>query len=186
MKLFIKNMISIRCKMVVQSELESLGFHCLMIDLGEVVISEELSSKQLEQLRAVLLASGLEILDDKKAILNERIKNALLEIVYGKEELSKINISDAISAKLQTDYNHLASLFSELNEITIEQYYIKSKIERVKELLLNENFTLTEISYRLNYCSVAHLSTQFKRITGLTPTFYRKLRQNKYLPMDNV
>lgn len=186
MRLFIKNMISIRCKLVVKSELERLGFNCTKIDLGEVVISEDLNSNQLEQLRSVLSESGLEILDDKKAILNERIKNALLEIVYGKEELIKINISDAISAKMRTDYNHLASLFSELNEITIEQYFIKLKIERVKELLLNENFTLTEISYRLNYCSVAHLSTQFKKITGLTPTFYKNLRQNRYLPLDNV
>lgn len=172
--------------MVVQSELERLGFKCTKIDLGEVVISEELNNKQLEQLRTALSKSGLELMDDKKAILNERIKNALFEIVYREEDLSKINISDSISAKMETDYNHLASLFSELNKISIEQYFIKLKIERVKELLLNENFTLTEISYRLNYCSVAHLSNQFKKITGLTPTFYKTLRQNKYFPMGNV
>lgn len=176
MKLFIKNMICTRCKMVVKNELENLGLHYTRVQLGEVVISEELNNKQLEQLKAALSESGLELMDDKKAILNERIKIAVFEHVYRNEELSKINFSEAISEKLQTDYNFLAGVFSELNETTIENYYIKLKIERVKELLLKTDLTLTEISYKLNYCSIAHLSAQFKRITGLTPTFYKNLR----------
>lgn len=172
--------------MVVKSELERLGFNYTRIHLGEVIISEDLNHEQLEQLKAALSESGLELMEDKKAIMNEKIKSAIHELVYSKEEPSKINFSEAISEKLKTDYIYLAGMFSELNDSTIENYYINLKIERVKELLLKTDLTLTEISYELNYCSVAHLSTQFKKNTGLTPTFYKNLRQKKSLPPDNM
>lgn len=186
MKLNIKYMVSIRCKMIVKAELEKLGLHQKVIDLGEVVIQEELTIEQHEQLKVALLRSGLELMDDKKAILIERIKNTIVEMVHYAEEHPKENFSDYLHKKLQYDYTYLANLFSEVTGITIEHFIIAHKIERVKELLLYDELNLTEISYMLNYSSVAHLSSQFKKVTGLTPTFFKNLRLKKRNMLENI
>lgn len=165
--------------MVVKSELDKLGLHYTRIDLGEVNIKETIDARQRTLLKTTLLLSGLELMDDKKAILIERIKNVVVEIVQAEDESNKMNFSGLLSQNLKCDYNYLAGLFSEVTGITIERYLIAQKIERVKELLLYHEYTLTEISYRLNYSSVSHLSSQFKKVTGLTPTYYRKLRHKK-------
>jgi len=179
-------MVSIRCKIVVKSELDKLGLHYSKVELGEVELKEVLDSEQLALLKAALLQSGLELMDDKKAILIERIKNVIVEMVHYADEPCKINFSDLLSEKLNYDYTFMANLFSEVTGITVEQYLISHKIERVKELLLYDELTLTEISYRLNYSSVAHLSSQFKKVTGLTPTYFRKLRRRKLSMPGNV
>ncbi|MFU8844263.1 MAG: helix-turn-helix domain-containing protein, partial [Bacteroidales bacterium] len=155
MKLFIKYMVSMRCKMVVKSELDKLGLHYLKVELGEVNVRENLTDEQRSQLKAGLMKSGLELMDDKKAILIEKIKNLVIEMVHYSEEVPKMNFSDFLSEKLNLDYTYLANIFSEVTGLTIEQYIIAHKIERVKELLIYDELTLTEISYRLNYSSVA-------------------------------
>lgn len=179
MKLYIKYMVSIRCKMMVKSELEKLGLHHLVVDFGEVEILEDISNQQREQLKEALAATGLELMDDKRAILIEKIKSVIVEMVHYEDERPKTNFSDYLSEKLQYDYTYLANLFSEVTGITIEYFIIAHKIERVKELLLYDELNLTEISYKLNYSSVAHLSSQFKKVTGLTPTFFKQLRQKR-------
>ena len=186
MKLFIKYMVSIRCKMVVKTELDKLGLHYTKVDLGEVNIKEPIDAGQRAFLKAELLKSGLELMDDKKAILIERIKNVIIEMVHSDEESNNMNFSGLLSNKLNYDYNYLANLFSEVTGMTIERYLIAHKIERVKELLLYHEFTLTEISYLLNYSSVAHLSSQFKKVTGLTPSYFKKLRHKKPAPPGQV
>ncbi|MBZ5856993.1 helix-turn-helix domain-containing protein [Flavihumibacter profundi] len=179
-------MVSIRCKMIVKAELEKLNLHFSSIDLGEAEISEDITPFQWESLKKSLLTSGLELMDDKKAILIEKIKNVIVEMVHYSDELPKIKKSVFISEKLNHDYTYLANLFSETTGITIEQFIIAHKIERVKEMLLYDELNLTEISYKLNYSSVAHLSTQFKKVTGLTPSFYKKLKQKKRINLENL
>lgn len=181
-KLFIKYMVSLRCKMMVKEELQKLGLHYVIVDLGAVEILEDISVEQRVQLKKNLIKSGLELLDDKKSVLIEKIKNIIIEMIHYSDELTKVNYSDYISEKLGHDYTYLANMFSEVKGITIQQFIIIHKIERVKEMLIYDELNLTEISYKLHYSSVAHLSNQFKKITGLTPTFYKqlknKLRQN--------
>jgi len=173
-------MVSMRCKMAVKSELDKLGLHHTKVELGEVEIMEDITKEQQNQLKFGLLQSGLELMDDQKSILIERIKNTIIEMVHYNEELPRINFPEHLSDKLRHDYTYLANLFSEVTGITIEHYMIVHKIERVKELLLYDELNLTEIAYKLNYSSVAHLSNQFKKVTGLTPTFF-KLLKNKRL-----
>jgi len=172
--------------MAVKEELRNLGLHFIAVDLGEVEIFEELTKEQHTRLKENLLKSGLELLDDKKNILIERIKAVIVEMIHYSEELPKINYSDHISEKLNQDYTYLSNIFSEVKGITIQQYIIFHKIERVKELLLYDELTLTEISYRMQYSSVAHLSNQFKKVTGLTPTFYKQLRQKRKGNLENL
>ncbi len=179
-------MVSLRCKMLVQEEFRKLGLHYTTVDLGLVEIMEEISPDQQEQLKLSLLKSGLEILDDKKSILIERIKNVITEMIHYSEELPKVNYSDYISEKLNYDYTYLATIFSEVKGMTIQQYIIINKIEKVKELLLYNEFTLTEIAYKLHYSSVAHLSNQFKKITGLSPSFYKALKQKRTHNLENM
>jgi AraC-like DNA-binding protein len=179
-------MVSIRCKMIVKSALTNMGLHYRVVELGEVDVKEDITAEQRNQLRLALSKSGLELMDDKKAILIEKIKNVIVEMVHYADEPPKTNYSDYISEKLNHDYTYLANLFSEVTGITIEHYIIAHKIERVKELLLYDEFNLTEISYMLNYSSVAHLSNQFKKVTGLTPTFFRQLKHKKRNTLDNV
>jgi len=186
MKLYIKYMVSIRCKMVVKEALNKLGLHYVLVDLGMVEVMEELSAAQREALKKALLISGLELMDDKKAMLIEKIKNVIIEMVHYSDELPKVNYSDYISQKLGLDYTHMAKIFSEVKGITIEHYIIAHKIERVKELLLYDELTLTQISYLLNYSSVAHLSKQFKKVTGLTPSFFKQLKDKKRNNLDNI
>jgi AraC-like DNA-binding protein len=186
MKLYIKYMVSIRCKMVVKEELKKLGFNCVILDLGSVEIMEELSLEKREELKLALLKSGLELMDDKKAILIEKIINIIIEMVHYTDELPRLNYSDYISQKLGQDYTHISKIFSEVKGITIEQFIIAHKIERVKELLLYDELNLTQISYILNYSSVSHLSRQFKKVTGLTPSFFKQLKGKKRNTLENI
>lgn len=186
MKLYIKYMVSLRCKMMVKEELIKLGLHYVLIDLGVVEILEDVTAEQREQLRVNLLRSGLELLDDKKAILIDKIKSVIIEMIHYADELPDVNYSEYISQKLDYDYTYLANVFSEVKGITIQQFIITHKIEKVKELLLYDELNLTEISYKLHYSSVAHLSNQFKKITGLTPSFYKQLKQKRNANLENV
>ena len=186
MVLYIKYMVSLRCKMMVKEELKKLGLHFVIVDLGVVKILEEISSEQFEELKINLLKSGLELLDDKKSILIEKIKNVIIEMVHYSDELPKVNYSDYISEKLNYDYTYLSNMFSEVKGINIQQFIINQKIERVKELILYDELNLTEISYKLNYSSVSHLSNQFKKITGLSPSFFKQLKQKRNQNLENI
>lgn len=186
MKLFIKYMVSLRCKMVVKEELDKLGLHYTKIELGEVEIMENITEAQYNQLKFSLLQYGLELMNDQKSVLIERIKNAVVEMVHYTDEFPRFDSSDYISKKLNHDYTYLANLFSEVTGITIEHYIIAHKIERVKELLLYDDLNLTEISYKLNYSSVAHLSNQFKKVTGLTPSYFKRLKSKRLIGLDEM
>lgn len=186
MKLYIKFMVSARCKMMVTSELDKLGLHHLKVELGEVEVMEDMTATQRQLLKSALLKSGLELMEDHRAILIERIKNIIVEMVHYSEDCPKINFSWYLSEKLNHDYTYLANLFSEVTGITIEHYIIAHKIERVKELLMYDELNLTQISYKLNYSSVAHLSSQFKKVTGLTPTFFKQLKFKKLKTLDEI
>jgi AraC-like DNA-binding protein len=186
MVLYVKYMVSLRCKMVVKDELKKLGLRYVSVDLGTVEILEDITLEQREQLKKNLLRSGLELLDDKKSILIEKIKSVIIEMIHYSDELPKVNYSDFISEKLGYDYTYLANTFSEVKGITIQQFIIIHKIERVKELLLYDELNLTEISYKLHYSSVAHLSNQFKKITGLSPSFYKQLRKKRKVNLENI
>lgn len=164
--------------MAVKEELNKFGLHFIVVDLGEVEIMEDLSLLQREQLKESLLRCGLELMDDKKAILIEKIINAITEMIHYTDDALKINFSDYISKKLNYDYTYLSNLFSSVKGITIQQFIIIHKIEKAKELLLYDELNLTEISYKLHYSSVAHLSNQFKKITGLSPSRFKQLKNN--------
>lgn len=179
-------MVSLRCKMLVKEELGKLGIHCLMVDLGVIETLEDITDEQRLRLSKNLLKSGLELMDDKKSILIERIKNLIIEMVHYSDEVPHVNYSDYISEKLNYDYTYLSNIFSEVKGITIQQFIIHHKIEKVKELLLYDELNLTEISYKLNYSSVAHLSSQFKKITGLTPSYYKKIKQKRSDNLENL
>jgi AraC-like DNA-binding protein len=172
-------MVSLRCKMMVKEELKKLGIHYVCVDLGMVEIFEPITMDQHDQLKENLLMSGLELLDNKKSILIEKIKNVIVEMIHYCDELPKMNYSDYISKKLNYDYTYLSNMFSEVKGITIQQYIIIHKIEKVKELLLYDELNLTEIAYKLHYSSVAHLSNQFKKITGHSPSFYIQLKEKR-------
>lgn len=179
-------MVSLRCKMLVKEELKNLGIHYIVVDLGMVEILEDITPIQLEKLRVALLKSGLELMDDKKSILIERIKNVIIELIHYSDVVPKVNFSDYLSEKLGYDYTYLANTFSEVKGITIEHYIIANKIERVKELLIYDELNLTEISYLMNYSSVAHLSNQFKKVTGLTPTYFKQLKHKRRTNLENM
>jgi AraC-like DNA-binding protein len=172
--------------MVVKSELDKLGLYYTRVDLGEVEIREQITPDQRSALNLALLNSGLELMEDRQTILIERIKAVVIEMVHYSEELPKVNFSTYISEKLNLNYTYLANIFSEVTGNTIERYIIAHRIERVKELLLYDELTLTEISFRLNYSSVAHLSNQFKKTTGLTPTFYKNMKHKKRTSLDKL
>ena len=179
-------MVCIRCKMVVKSEVEKLGLHYTNVELGEAVVREELSTEQMNRLSIGLKKFGLELMDDKKSILVEKIKAIIIELVHYNEEQLKINLSDYLSEKLNHNYTYLANLFSEVKGTTIEQFYLAHKIEKVKELLVYDELNLTEIAYRLHYSSVAHLSNQFKKMTGLTPSHFKNLRHKRRSTLENM
>jgi AraC-like DNA-binding protein len=174
-------MVSQRCKKLVQAELKKLGVQSqyVMVDLGMVDILENITLQQRRQLKANLKKTGLEVLDNKKGFIIDKIKNVIIEMVHQAGELPVLNYSDYISTKLGYDYTYLANIFSEVKGITIQQYIIIQKIERVKELLLYDASNLTQISNKLHYSSVAHLSNQFKKVTGLTPSYYKQLKQKR-------
>lgn len=179
-------MVSNRCKLAVKDELKKLGLHFIVVEMGEVEIMEELTEDQQRALQTGLRASGLELMDDKKSVLIEKIKNVITEMIHNSDDLPKVNYSDFISAKLNYDYTYLSNLFSEVKGITIQQFIIVHKIERVKELLFYDEMNLTEISYKLHYSSVAHLSNQFKKVTGLSPSAYKQLKHKHRIPIEEI
>ena len=179
-------MVCIRCQMVVRAELEKLGIRFANVKIGEADIMEDMDSVRLAQFDAALRKSGLLLMDNKKSILVEKIKGAIIELVHYQEEQIKVNLSDYLSEKLQYDYTYLANLFSEVKGITIEKFYLTHKIEKVKELIVYDELSLSEIAYRLHYSSVAHLSNQFKKFTGLTPTHFKNLKNKRRGTLEDV
>ncbi len=172
--------------MLVKEELKKLGLHYILVEMGAVDIMESLTPAQLELLGNALQKSGLELMDDKKAVLMEKVKNVIIEMVHYTDELSKVNFSDFLSEKLNHDYTYLANLFSETQGITIEKFLISHKIERVKELIIYDELNLTEIAWQMHYSSVAHLSNQFKKVTGLTPSHFKQLKNKRRRPIEEI
>ena len=186
MKIYIKYMVSLRCKMFVKDELKKIGLNSVSVELGMVEVPDDITEQQLEVLSDGLKKGGLELLDDKKNILVEKIKNAIIEMVHYSDELPKVNDSDYISEKLGYDYTYLSNTFTEVKGMTIQQYIIHHKIERVKELLMYDEHTLTEIAWKLRYSSVAHLSNQFKKNTGLTPTYFKEIKEKRKINLEDL
>jgi YesN/AraC family two-component response regulator len=172
--------------MVVQSELKKLDIQTENVRLGKVALKQELSDDQIKMLNKNLLARGFEVIDDKKSQIIEGIKNVIIELVHYQDSETKNNLSDILSNKLQHDYNYLSNLFSEVESTTIEKYFIAQKIEKVKELLGYDELSLSEIADSLNYSSVAYLSNQFKKVTGLTPSQFKQIKEDKRRPLDEV
>ena len=172
--------------MAVNEDLKKLGLHFIVVDLGEIEIMEDLSASQLNQLKTTLLNSGFELMDDKRAVLIERIKNTIIEMVHYSNELIKTNFSIYLSEKLNHDYTYMSNLFSEIQGTTIEQFIISHKIERIKELIIYGELNITEIAWKMNYSSVAHLSNQFKKMTGLTPSHFKQLKEKRRSPIEEI
>lgn len=179
-------MVSNRCKTVVKEALKKLGLHFIVVDLGEVEIMEDILEDQRTQLKSTLLNAGLDLMDDKRAMLIEKIKNVIIEMIHHSDEIIKVNFSSFLSEKLDYGYPYLASLFSEVQGTTIEQFIIIHKIERIKELIIYGELNITEIAWKMNYSSVAHLSNQFKKVTGLTPTHFKKLKVKRRSPIEEI
>jgi AraC-like DNA-binding protein len=186
MKLYIKNMVCGRCEMAVKSALEKMQIPVLSIQLGEVELSRDLVENEKQTLAKILNALGFELLDDKISKTIERIKNLIIDLVHYQNEKLKINLSTYLAEDLMQDYSTLSNLFSETEGTTIEHYFIAQKIERTKELLIYNELTLSEIAIQLNYSNVAHLSNQFKKVTGFTPTHFKKLKAVKRKQIDNL
>lgn len=172
--------------MMVKEELRKLGLHFVLVDLGEVEVMEDLTSEQWEILRTNLALIGLELIDDKRSILIQRIKNVVIEMVHHADEMPNTNFSNYLSSKLHHDYTYMANLFSEVQGTTIEQFIISHKIERIKELIIYDELNITEIAYKMNYSSVAHLSTQFKKMTGLSPSHFKQLKVKRRRPLEEL
>jgi AraC-like DNA-binding protein len=179
-------MVSLRCKLLVKEKLNKLGIEYSSVDLGEVELPEDITDQQKLQLKLSLAEAGLELMDDRKKILIEKIKAVVVEMVHYGDEFPTTNFSDYISEKLHYDYTYLANLFSEVKGTTLEHFVVAHKIERVKELLIYDELNLTEIAYKLNYSSVAHLSNQFKKITGLTPSFFKKMKDKRRRSLEDI
>jgi AraC-like DNA-binding protein len=186
MKIYIQNMVSLRCKMLVKAELKKLDLDYKYVDLGVVKLSYPISNEKKEELKKVLHQSGLELMDDEKTMLIEKIINIIVEMVHYTDEIPKVNFSIFLSEKLNMDYHKLAEVFSKTKGVTIEQFIQLHKIERVKELIIYNELNLTEISYLMHYSSVAHLSKQFKLITGLTPTFFKNLAERRRNNLEDL
>ena len=186
MKLYIKYMVSQRCKLALKEELRKLGIRYTSIELGEVEIYETLTHKQREALKASLYNCGLELMDDKRTILIEKVKNLITEMIHYNDELPKTNYSDFISERLQHDYTYLSNLFSQVKGITIQQFIINHKVERIKELISYGEMNLTEIAWKMNYSSVGHLSNQFKKITGFSPSHFKQSKQKRRSPIEEI
>jgi AraC-like DNA-binding protein len=172
--------------MIVKEELKKLGLHFILVDLGVVDIMEDLTLEQRRLLKIALFNDGLELMDDKKAMLIEKIKNVIIEMVHYAEEMPKINFSHFLVEKLNYDYTYLANLFSEVQGTTIEQFIISHKVERIKELIIYDEMNITEIAFKMNYSSVAHLSSQFKKVTGLTPSHFKSLKDKRRSPIEEI
>lgn len=184
--IYIKNMVCDRCVMVVRDIFARLSIEVAQVVLGEVEVPDTLTAEQVKQLTSQLEAVGFEVIDNRRSKLIEQIKNYIRDLVYRQEGVLKVNLSDYLAAQLHLDYPYLTTLFSEAEGTTIEKYYIAQKIERVKELLVYDDLSLSEIAHRLNYSSTAHLSSQFKKVTGLTPTFYKQLADKRRKPIDKI
>ena len=179
-------MVSTRCKMVVKAELDKLGLHHTMIELGEAEIIEEIPEAQYKLLDSSLRDWGLELMDDRQAVLAEKIKTIIIALIHSDQTELRINLSDHLSEKLNHNYTYLSNLFSKIKGTTIEKYYLSHKIERVKELLIYDELSLTEIAYKMHYSSVAHLSNQFKKMTGLTPSHFKNLRHKRRIMLEDL
>lgn len=179
-------MVSLRCKMLVKAELEKLGLGYKIVELGEVELTDDISSKTWNELNTALKRSGIELMQNQKSILIEKIKNIIVELVHYAEEPLKMNLSAYISQKLHHDYTYLANLFSETQGVTIEHFYIIHRVERIKELLIYDELSISEIAWKMNYSSVGHLSVQFKKITGLTPSFFKKIKDKKRRGLEDI
>ena len=186
MKIYIKNMVCSRCKMVVETILQEHQIMPLVVDLGEVEIVGDLSEEQLSALNISLKKMGFELIDDKKSRIVNKIKTIIISQVFHTKEAKATNLSKHLSDLLNYDYNHLSNIFSEAEGISIEKYFINQRIERVKELILYDELSLSEIAYQLGYSSVSHLSNQFKKITGLAPSFYKSLKENKRTNIEEL
>ncbi|HTE33751.1 MAG TPA: AraC family transcriptional regulator [Chryseolinea sp.] len=184
-KLYIKNMVCDRCSMVVRQELAKLGIEPLSVTLGEVQLAEQLNSEQRQQIRQSMQAVGFELIDDKRSKTIEQIKNAIIDLVHNNKRLNS-NLSEYLATQIGRDYAYQSHLFSDIEGTTIEQYFIHQKIEKVKELLVYDELTLSQIAYSLDYSSVAHLSNQFKKVTGLTPSHFKKIGDKRRTPIDRV
>lgn len=186
MILHIKNMVSLRCKMLVREEIERIGLHFVNVDLGWVEILEDISTQDYSKLNLNLQKSGLEILDDNQSILIERIKNVIIAMVHHSDEIPKVNYSDFLSEKLNYDYTYLSNMFSEVQQTTIQNFIIIHKIERAKELLIYDELSLSEIANKLNYSSSGHLSNQFKKVTGISPSYFKLLKDKQRQYLENI
>lgn len=186
MKLYVKNMVCDRCIMMLKSVLEQRGLQPNTVSLGEAELACEISASEKEKLNEELQKIGFEIIDDKKTRLIESIKKAVLEVIQNPEAAPKITFSEYLSEKFHQDYSSLSKIFSEVQGVTIEQYVITQKIEKVKELLVYDELSLSQIALQLNYSSVSHLSKQFKKVTGLTPTHFKLVKENKRIPLDKL
>ena len=179
-------MVSNRCKTAVKEELKKLGLHFVIIDLNEVEVMENISTEQRVQLQTGLLNVGLQLMDDKRAVLIEKIKTVVIEMVHHSEDMVKMNFSNFLSEKLHHDYTYLANLFSEVQGTTIEQFIIAHKVERIKELIIYDELNISEIAWKMNYNSVSHLSKQFKKATGLSPSHFKLLKNKNRTPIEEI
>jgi len=186
MKLYIKNMVCSRCKMVVKSELEKLGLHPVSVELGEVEIEEgNIANVKAAMLRN-LHSLGFALIDDKKSKVIEKVKNLIIDLVHNKSNELSINLSVYLSQHILQDYSTISKLFAEVEGTTIEKYFILQKIEKIKELIMYDEMNLSEIAFMLNYSSVAHLSNQFKKVTGFSPSYYKSIKENKRMQIEDV
>ncbi len=179
-------MVSKRCKTVVKEQLQKLGLHFMIVDLGEVEIMEDITAEQRSLLQTSLLEVGLQLMDDKRAVLIEKIKTVVIEMIHHSEEMVRVNFSHFLSEKLDYDYTYLANLFSEVQGTTIEQFIILHKVERIKELIMYGESNISEIAWKMNYSSVSHLSNQFKKATGLSPSHFKQLKDKKRTPLEDI
>jgi len=184
--IYIKNMVCIRCNMLVKAELTKIGLHFSTVELGRADIIEDISLAQHDQIRTALLKSGLELMDDLKGVLVEKIKKVIIELVHYSEDPLSVNLSEYLRRRLYYNYTYMANVFSEAQGRTIERFFIEHKIERVKELLVYDELTLTEIAYKMHYSSVAHLSSQFKKITGNTASYYKQLKVKRRSMLEDL
>lgn len=186
MKLYIQNMVSLRCKLMVKSELEKLGLEFISIELGEIDLKTDIEPASLYLLKNALHQSGLEIINDKNSMLIEKIKNIVVEMVHYSDEFPSLNFSDYLSQQLHVDYRYASEIFSKTKGITIEHFIILHKIEKVKELIIYDELNLSEIAWKMHYSSAAHLSNQFKKTTGLTPSFFKNLKNKNRMTLESL
>lgn len=186
MKLYIKNMVCSRCKMVVKSVFENMGINPIRVELGEVELKNDIDESQKHELLKSLRAIGFDLIDDRKSKAIDKIKTLIIDLVQNKNNDLKSNLSDYLSQQLHQDYNTMSNLFSEVENTTIEKYFINQKIEKVKELIIYDELSLSEIAYSLNYSSVSHLSNQFKKITGFSPTYFKSIKSVKRRQIEDL